>query len=684
MNLLLEIGCEEIPDWMLAGALDYLSTSIASLVKERRLGEVTLKTDATPRRLVVRGEGLIEREPDSEERVWGPARSAPAPAVAGFAKKQGLNPDDLEILSDGKVEKYSCIRRTSGRATSDILADALPQLVLKTPFPKTMYWPGKGGPRFIRPIRWIVALLDNEVIPFEIADVWSGNESSGHRKLGASRFPVTFENFEQKLRENYVILSADERRARIRAVPTRYKCDNDLLNTLVNLTEWPTPITGAFDEEFLTLPKEVLITVMRYHQKYFSVETKDGKLVNKFVAVTNNDGDPEGFIKLGNERVLRARFNDARFFWNADQRKPLADRVQDLAGVTFQAKLGTYLEKTERVTELVLLLQTYLAKDGDVSDADITDAKVRYAFSPDQAEFSAVRAARLAKADLTTELVKEFTELQGIIGGLYAAAQGESEDVATAIYDHYRPAGMEDPLPRSIGGQLLSIADKLDTLRGCFQVGLIPTGSKDPFALRRAAQGIVRIIVEARLPLPILALLGSDTALCDFFLDRVRYYFREIKGFAYDEVNAVLASGVENLSDAQDRLDAVRAVRATPNFEPVAAAFKRIRNILKQAEGKFSSGRIESALIEAGPELELYNAFLAQRNEFKLRGSYQAKLEAVAKLRPEIDLFFDKVLVNAPDQAVRHNRLTLLHTMLSEFSTIADFSEIVTASQSAN
>ena len=645
MNLLLEIGCEEIPDWMIAGALEHLSTSIGAVIG------VTPKPDATPRRLVIRAEALQEREPDSEERVWGPAKSAPAPAIAGFAKKQGLAPEDLEIVSDGKTEKYSCIRRTKGRTTLYILADALPALILKTPFPKTMYWPGKGGPRFIRPIRWIVALLGDQVIPFEIAGVASGNQSSGHRKLGTSRFPVTYDDFEQKLRDNYVILSAAERRKRIRAVPTKYKCDNPLLDTLVNLTEWPTPITGTFDEEFLVLPKEVLMTVMRYHQKYFSVESKDGKLTNQFVAVTNTDGDPEGLIKLGNERVLRARFNDARFFWNTDQKKKLADRVEDLANVTFQAKLGTYLEKTNRVVDLVKEL------GGDEH---------------------AVRAARLAKADLTTELVKEFTELQGIIGGLYAAAQGEPEEVADAIYDHYRPLGMEDAIPRSKAGQLLSIADKLDTLKGCFEVGLIPSGSKDPFALRRAAQGIVRIIVESRLNVR----QALSPALQDFLLDRARYYFREIKGFQYDEVNAVLAAGSTDLVDVSDRLEAIHEVRPTPNFEPVAAAFKRIQNILKQAEGAFSPGQINESILEPGPEAELFSSLRVAQVSLRLDETYKLKLESIARIRPALDLFFDKVMVNAPDPAVRQNRLTLLHTMLSEFSTIADFSEIVTASQS--
>jgi glycyl-tRNA synthetase beta chain len=652
MNLLLEIGAEEIPDWMLEGALQYLSTAVSTLLKDRKLGAANIRTDATPRRLVLRAEGLFPREPDTEERVWGPAKSAPEAAISGFARKQSKTLADLELLSDGKLEKYSFLRKTEGRPATQILAEALPQLILKTPFPKTMYWPGKGGPRFIRPIRWIVALLGDEIIPFEIADTSSGNQSSGHRVLGASRFPVTYDTYEQTLRENFVILSRDERRSRIRAVPTRYKCDNELLNTLVNLTEWPTPITGSFDPHFLDLPKEVLTTVMRVHQKYFSVETKDGQLAPRFVAVTNTDGDPDGLILHGNETVLRARFNDARFFWNADQKKPLSDRVKDLANVMFQAKLGTYLEKTNRISAIVKEL------GGDAS---------------------AERAAHLCKADLTTELVKEFTELQGIIGGLYAKSQGEPEEVWTAIYDHYRPASMEDAIPRTVVGQLVSIADKLDTLRGCFRVGLIPTGTRDPFALRRATQGIVRIVVEGKLRLPIRTLLGGDPALEEFFLDRVRYYFREIRGFAYDEVNAVLAAGFDDLVDVEERLEAVREARPTENFQAVAAGSKRIRNILKPA-GELVSGLIDPALIEPGPEAALYQATLDTRSRFATMTARE-KVQAIAAMRPEIDLFFDKVLVNAPDPAVRHNRLTLLHTMLAEFLTIADFSEIVTSSQ---
>jgi glycyl-tRNA synthetase beta chain len=686
MNLLVEIGAEEIPDWMLAGALEYLGAAVGGLLKEHQLGEASIRTDATPRRLVVRAEGVVARQPDSEERVWGPAKNAPPAAVAGFAKKQGLEPDQLEILSDGKAEKYSCVRKIAGRSAGAILAEALPQIVLKTPFPKSMYWvasnePGKGPVRFIRPIRWIVALLDDQVIPFEIAGVPSGDESSGHRKLGAARFPVTYENYEQKLRENFVILSFAERRKRIRAVPTKYICDNALLDTLVNLTEWPTPITGAFDPEFLDLPKEVLTTVMRHHQKYFSVATPDGNLAPTFVAVTNTDGDPDGLIRHGNERVLRARFNDARFFWNADQKRKLADRMQDLAHVTFQAKLGSYRDKTERIEELVFTLLLLAENPGKpLNETDIRNAKVRYTFGPDKPEFHVVRAARLSKTDLTTELVKEFTELQGVVGGLYARAQGEPEDVAVAIYEHYKPISMEDAIPATQAGQLLSIADKLDTLRGCFRVGLIPSGSKDPFALRRAAQGIVKILVEAKLRLPIQSLCEGNTQLEEFLAERIRYYFREIREFKYDEVNAVLSSGWDDLLDVEERLGAVRAVRPTEDFEPLAASFKRIRNILKQAQFEGLGDALEESLLEPGPETELYEKFTATRAECKLLTDYRGKLERIASLRPPLDRFFDKILVNAPNPAVRRNRLTLLHTMLAEFSTIADFSEIVTNS----
>jgi glycyl-tRNA synthetase beta chain len=612
----------------------------------------SVRLDATPRRLVLRAEGLPARQPDSVERVLGPPKSAPPQAVAGFARKQGVLLADLKLESTPKGEYYTYLKKVPGRNIIDILAEALPGLILGLYFPKTMYWTGKGGPRFIRPIRWIVALLADAIIPFELAGVRSGALSSGHRRLGAREIAVTTADYQRRLADHGVILSAEERRNRIRAgmAGIRIKPDDKLLETLVYLTECPMPIQGSFDPQFLELPEEVLVTVMRHHQRYFSVQDSEGKLAPAFVAVMNIPSDPEGFVRRGNERVLRARFNDARFFWETDQKKSFAGRKLDLAHVTFQAKLGSYLAKTERMMQLAAEL------GGDTH---------------------AVRAAELCKVDLTTELVKEFTELQGVVGGLYARVQGESEPVWQAIYDHYKPESMEDAIPRNRTAQIVALADKLDTLRGCFGVGLIPTGSRDPFALRRAAQGVVRILIEGRFPLSLFDSIGEDESLKSFFAERVRYYFKDIRGFAYDEINACMAAscGWGNLVDLEGRLERVRGLRASPDFEPLAAAFKRIANILQQAKGTgFTAlpAGIDEALLEAGPERELYHEFR--------RIAGQPIENAISRLRPKIDLFFDKVLVNAPDPAVRQNRLTLLQTLLAEFSTIADFSEIVTNS----
>lgn len=642
LPFLLEIGTEEIPDWMIPGALE----SLRLLFEKLEIPHESLRMDATPRRLVLRAEGVAEKQADSEERILGPAKSAPPKAVEGFARKQGLRVEDLAVETTPKGEYYSFLKKTKGRATTDILAQSLPELIPQIYFPKTMYWTAKSGPRFIRPIRWIVALLGDLVVPFELAGVRSDALTSGHRRLGAREIVVTTADYEQRLRDHFVILSAEERRNKIQneLEGILVKPDAALLETLVYITEYPTPITGSFDAQFLELPEEVLVTVMRHHQKYFSVEDREGKLAPNFVAVMNIDSDPEGFVRNGNERVLRARFNDARFFWETDQKKSLEARKQDLAHVTFQAKLGSYLEKTDRNIALVRELggNTY-----------------------------AQRGAELLKCDLTTELVKEFTELQGVVGGLYARAQGEPAEVWQAIYDQYKPESMEDSIPRNRTGRLVAVADKLDTLRGCFRAGLIPTGSRDPFALRRAAQGVVKIIVEGKLDLPLLDLIRGDEALISFFEDRVKFYFKDIRGFKYDEVNAAMAAGWNNLVDLEARLVRIQNLRPTPDFEPLAASFKRIRNILEQA--KFSGdGAVDESLLEPGPERDLYDEYR--------RIAGQPIENVISRLRPKVDLFFDKVLVNAPDARVRQNRLTLLNTLLREFSTIADFSEIVTTS----
>jgi glycyl-tRNA synthetase beta chain len=671
---LLEIGTEEIPDWMIGPALNDLRGLFENLLQQNSLGsegnELTL--EATPRRLVLQASALAERQADAEEIISGPPKSAafkdgqPTGAALGFARKFGADVNALEVQQTPKGEYLFFRKKVTGRPASEILQQALPELILKIAFPKAMYWTGKGGPRFIRPIRWIVSVLGGEVVPFEIAGVSSGNVTAGHRQLGASGIEISIETYRDRLKDNGVLLSSEVRRLKILAEvdallqvhKLQLKEDPELLDTLTFITEYPTAILGSFDPAYLELPKEVLVTVMRHHQKYFSLEDAEGKLAPHFIAVMNTSGDPEGLVRHGNERVLRARFNDARFFWTFDQNKKLADRVDDLAHVTFQAKLGSYLDKTKRVVKLVRRLAR-LAKAEPESTA---------------------RAALLAKCDLTTEMVKELTELQGIMGGLYAREQGEPEEVWRAVYEHYKPVSMEDSIPSTPSGQLLSLADKLDTLEGCFALGLIPSGSRDPFALRRAAQGVVKILVEGKLALPLPKLLKKNQQLAEFFLDRVRYYFRDIRGFKYDEMNAILASGWDDLTDVESRLEAIQAVRPTENFEPLAASFKRIKNILRQAEFT-GAGAVEPALLESGPEADLYKEFQAVRKRVRRsRKAHddKAALESIATLRPKVDLFFDKVLVNAPDAEVRRNRLSLLHHLLSEFSAIADFSEIVT------
>jgi glycyl-tRNA synthetase beta chain len=647
LPLLLEVGTEEIPDWMVVRSCDQLKEQIEAVLLQESLFYSEVFTDATPRRLVAWIDQVEDHKDDKTHLVAGPPRSIAyrgdvlTQAGLAFLRKQGATENDICGVANDPSRLY-CQHVIPGRITLDILAERLPDVILKIHFPKSMYWTGKGGPRFIRPIRWIVALLGGEVVRFELAGVRSGNESSGHRRLGAARVPITIENYEQRLRENFVILSATERRKKIEdgiaALNVKLKPDPSLLETLVYLTEYPTPILGEFDPQFLELPEEVLITVMRHHQKYFSVEDASGRLAPRFVAVMNTNADPEGLVRRGNERVLRARFNDARFFWQADQRKKLADRLEDLAHVTFQAKLGSYLDKTNRVVELVKEL------GGD-------DA--------------AQRAALLAKCDLPTELVKEFTELQGVVGGLYARAQGESEQVWQAIYDHYKPESMEDSIPRGAAGQLVSVADKLDTLRGCFRVGLIPTGSRDPFALRRAAQGVVKIMVEGRISAPML-LPEDDEPLADFFKDRIRFYFGE-RGFRYDEVNAIMAAGWKDLPDLEDRL---LRLQASPNVEQLARSFKRIKKILSQAG--FQGGSFNPDLLEPGPERDLYDEI------FRIAG--RPIETTIGELGPKLDRFFDEVLVNDPRDAIRANRLELLRGLRSQFMYFADFSEIVTNS----
>ena len=680
-EFLLEIGTEEIPAWMIEGALFDLRNWLRALFFSTNLPfdeSLPIDTYATPRRLVAHVPALPSQQPDTVELLIGPPKSAPDQAVEGFARKHAVPRKRLRLESQPKGEYWVLRKKKKGEKIKDILAKQLPHGILSIRFAKAMYWRPERE-RFVRPIRWLLALYEGRVVPFEMAGVASSRYTFGHRAIGKGRLKVTgFEQYARVLRENGVLLKPSERRAKILAEANvllqrqsdglRLRDNPELLDTLVYLTEFPTAAIGQFDAAYLELPEEVLVTVMQHHQKYLSVSDAKGRLAPRFIFVMNLDSDPSGVIRHGNERVLRARFNDARFFWETDQKIPLRDRLALLEHVTFQSQLGNYRQKTERNMALVKRLSDSVPR------------------APVEA---AVRAAELAKCDLTTELVKEFTELQGLVGGLYARAQSEPGEVADAIYDHYKPQSMEDRSPRTPAGALVALADKLDTLAGCFSVGLKPSGSSDPLALRRSAQGVVKILADhglrARLEDLIAAAQPTPEAardLRDFFLDRLRYYLREVLSFRSDEVNAVLAGSSGDVPDAVARCQALARVRPTENFEPLSAAFKRIRNILTKAGGAGQfSGEPDASLLEAGAEADLYAEARRIIEETKESLDYEAVLRRIAGLRPLVDAYFDQVLVMANDERVRQNRLTLLAWLLRAFTRVADFSEIVVSKE---
>jgi glycyl-tRNA synthetase beta chain len=709
-DFLLEIGCEEIPARMIDASSAELEKRVGDLLKRERLtpaGGVT-RLD-TPRRLSVTAFGVPLSQPDVTEQITGPAVTVaykdgqPTPAAHAFAKKAAVDLAQLERVTTPKGEYLTARVTKKGRGAAQILAELLPKELGALSWPKNMYW-RKPQERFVRPVRWLVAMLDGEVIPLEFDGIAAGNTSRGHRILadGPLNIPCAGSAYVESL-EHAKVLGRAEREKSIRkaldsvtrTIPgARWREDPDLLDTVVNLTEFPSAILGAFDPQFLELPEEVLVTVMRDHQKYFAIEDVQGRLSPHFLAVLNTGRDHTGVIRHGNERVLRARFNDARFFWQTDQKQSLRERVHLLRNVTFQKDLGSYYEKTIRMQRLASWLSELVRQGG---------IKIRPGIVH--------KAALLSKADLTTELVKEFTELQGVVGGLYAKVQDLDDElkpevqteVAKAIYDHYKPESMSDSVPRTVEGAIVAIADKADSIAGMFALGLIPSGSKDPFGLRRQANGIVKIVAEHKLPLRFDSLMRDararyrdsdaekkfsasgdfEQATREFFRERAEFYLRDTQGFAYDVVNAVLAADAQDIVDAQARAEAVSRVRASDDFASISLAFKRMRNILRQAAqaGKKPAPVLdpstlreeaEKALSAQIPETAVrVDALRAQRN-------YEAALVEISKLRSLIDHFFDKVMVMVEDELLRANRLALLQTILNKFSTIADFAEIVT------
>jgi len=649
---------------------------------------------ATPRRLAVWVDGVAERQEDVSEELLGPATKiaykdgVATPAAVAFAKKAGVAVDELKMVTNAKGEYLAATSVKAGRDAAEVIAAELPKELAGIYWAKNMYWRAGRPERFVRPVRWLVALLGSEVVPVSFGGYEAGAVTYGHRVLfGDQAISLTAPaEYEEALRTGFVVADVEVRRQRIRkaldhvtrTVPgLRWREDHELVDKLTHLTEWPSVLLGGFEKEYLALPEEVLVTVMRDHQNYFAVEDTDHRLAPYFLAVLNTEADESGVavIRHGNERVLRARFNDARFFWEFDQRVPLVERVGDLERLTFQKDLGSYFKKTNRVVAICAVLSKKLIENGIGVDADALKD-----------------AAALAKTDLTTELVKEFTELQGEVGGLYARAQGISSAACDAIYDQYRPVSMEDRIPRTAEGQVLAIADKADTIAGMFGLGLEPTGSKDPFALRRAANGIVKILAESSVGLGLgeitrVAVGGNEELVRKievFFAERLEFYLREAKGQAYDVVKAVLAVGADDVRDAVARAEAVTAVRGSEDFAAVSAAFKRMKNILSQAKekGVAAGASVDAALLTEPTEKALAerSAALAERvTALRAEKSYMAALEQIATLRPQVDAFFDAVMVMAPEAEVRANRLALLERVLGDFSGIADFSEIVVA-----
>ena len=501
IEVLLEVGSEEIPAGMLPKAEEDLRANLEKLLAAENLSDgVAVETFSAPRRLVAYIRGLREKQADVLNEVTGPPKSVaydsvgePTRAAHSFAEKQGLALKDLYIVRTPKGEYLGAKQVKRGRTAEQILAEMLPRVIHDLSWPRSMTWTGIDGARFIRPIRWIVAVANGKPLKFSFAGVSAGDTTHGHRFLGKGPLRVKdFADYEKKLLANGVVVRPAARKERIarelaaHAKRGGYRVheDAELLKLVTYLNECPSILEGEFDPAFLALPDEILITVMRGHQKYFAVEKRNGEVAPHFLAVINLPKDPKGLVRAGHERVLRARLADAQFFWEADQKCRLADYLPKLERVTYESRLGSYRDKVERVRAIARWLAEQWF-NGGLMQAHVAEAD---------------RAAELSKCDLATEMVREFTELQGIVGGLYARAQGEPDDVADAIYDHYRPVGLEDPIPRNLTGCAVALGDKLDSIVGCFTVGLVPTGSSDPYALRRAALGILKIILERKLP----------------------------------------------------------------------------------------------------------------------------------------------------------------------------------------
>ncbi|MDP1948755.1 MAG: glycine--tRNA ligase subunit beta [Nitrospirota bacterium] len=699
-ELLLEIGVEELPYQFIAPALATLKEAAEQLFKDHRLAFQSVRTLGTPRRLTLVVEGLATLQLSMAKEAMGPSKSVafdpagqPTRAATGFAAGQGVAVHELQVRQTPKGEYLFAVKQELGRPTKVVLGELLPQLIAKLSFPKAMKW-NTTGVRFARPVRWLVVVYGGATLPIEAAGITAGNKTLGHRVLGSSKgFAVRDTGSYLKGLERQGVTPDPQRRRHMIEEQIATLCkkagfslnvDADLLDQAVYTTECPNAIIGSFKPAYLEVPQEILITSMKEHQGFFSLMHKEtGKLVPHFIAVTNNQAKDMGLIREGNERVLAARLADAKFFFDEDRKVKLQDRVPKLAGVTFQQKLGTMEKKQQRVKKLAGVIASTLRPE---------DGKLKQACE---------RAAELCKADLLTGVVGEFPELQGIMGGEYAKHDGESEAVSQAIREQYLPRSIEGELPKTIAGQVLSLADRLDSIAAFFYVGLVPTGSEDPFALRRNATAVVRIILEGDLRIDLGSYVdtarnlvigdgfkgGADSAedgrrrMTEFLFERVRHYARVVHALRDDVIEAVLkqAQGKTlDLVDLVQRMKALESVTTKPEFDPLIVGFKRAHRLVEKE--KWDRQPVDNARFVHPAESALYQATVDERDKLMSgmkRGDYSQALEALVRLKPAIDAFFAAVMVNAEDQAVRSNRLSLLQEVDDFFNSFADFSQIM-------
>ncbi len=685
-ELLFEIGTEEIPAEFLPKTLKDMEEIIRKEFAGLRIAHGEIKTLATPRRLVLFVHNVASRQEDQVIEKVGPAKKAafddkgnPTPAALGFARGQGLDIAELKTVTTEKGEYLLARKKTKGGETKDLLPAILTRFITTIPFPKSMRWMNLDI-RFVRPIHWIVALFGSEIVPFKVENITSSDRTHGHRFMHPRPFKVrSIKDYLAKTRKAFVIVDPEERKKIIleeaeqaaAGVGGKILRDDELLEEVTFLVEYPSAVVGNFEEDYLKLPKDVLTATMMDHQRYFPVIDGAGKLLPHFVTINNTIARDPSVVTRGNEKVIRARLADAKFFFEADQKVPLDQHFEKLRKVVFHSMLGTSYDKVMRFRELA----AYITKRVNPVLMNTVD-----------------RVSLLAKADIETQMIYEFPELQGIMGREYALIQGENPVVAKAVYEHYLPTQAGGELPETDEGAIVSIADKIDSIVGFFGVNQMPTGTADPYGLRRQALGILNIILHKRyrLDLPDLidrsmAILGDKLRrppaetkkdVLDFFRARLENQLIS-QGHPYDVVDAVLTLGISDIGKTMVKIGALEDIKGHPDFQPLAIAFKRVVNILKG----FNNGSVDPTLFETDVERDLYEAWMeleAKIEDFLERGEYREAMAHLVQFRKPVDSFFEGVLVMAKDEKVRFNRLSLLERIARLFYRVADFSKIVT------